>query len=127
MIMESEVDKLYDDAIKKLDQAHQELYRPEEDVVSFLVCKNSQFAIENFLRGFLTQNNIDTNNYNTIDSLYEQCKLINKKFEEVNLSGFDCSSVETDSRYCNDTTKVSRCFDIANSLDTFLRREKIIN
>lgn len=125
--MESKVDKLFEDAIQKLDQAHQELYRPEEDVVSFLVCKNAQFAIENFLRGFLIQNNIDSSKYETIDSLYEQCKLINEKFNEINLSEFDCRSVDAASRYCNDTTKVSRCFDIANSLDTFLRREKIIN
>ena len=125
--MESKVDNLFDEAIQKLEQAHQELYRPEEDVVSFLVCKNAQFAIENFLRGFLIQNNIDSSKYKTIDGLYEQCKLINEKFEEVNLSGFDCKSVDTDSRYCNGTTKVSRCFDIANSLDTFFRREKIIS
>lgn len=117
----------FEEAIKKLDQAHHELYRPEEDVVSFLVCKNSQFAIEHYLKGFLIQNNIDPYNFETIDALYEECKKVNKKFEEVNLSKFDCRSVDTDSRYCSDSTKVSRCFDIANSLDTFLRREELIN
>jgi HEPN domain-containing protein len=125
--MGEHVQNYFDDAIKKLDQAHQELCRPEEDVVSFLVCKNSQFAIENFLKGFLVQNDIDPCNFSTIDSLYEQCKNVNKRFEKINLSKFDCSPVKSDSRYCNDSTKVSQCFDIANSLKTFLRREELIN
>ncbi len=41
---------------KKLNEASNELYRPEEDVVSYLVCKNSQYAIENYLKGFLLKN-----------------------------------------------------------------------
>ncbi len=125
--MNDKANKLFDDAIGKLNEANEELFRPEEDIVSFVVCKNSQFAIENFLKGFLLKNGIDPSNFKTIDSLYEQCKLINKNFEKVNLSDFDCKSHNLDSRYCNEVSKVSNCFDIADSLDTFLRKEKIIN
>ena len=40
-------------AQEKLNEAKKELFRPEEDLVSYLVCKNSQHAIENYLKGYL--------------------------------------------------------------------------
>ncbi len=125
--MNDKAKKLFDDAIEKLNEANEELFRPEEDIVSMVVCKNSQFAVENYLKGFLLQNGVDPSNFKTIDSLYEKCKLINKNFEKVNLTDFECKSHKLDSRYCNDVSKVSSCFDIADSLDTFLRKEQIIN
>ena len=125
--MNDKAKKLFDDAIEKLNEANEELFRPEEDIVSMVVCKNSQFAVENYLKGFLLQNGVDPSNFKTIDSLYEKCKSINKNFEKVNLSDFECKSHKLDSRYCNDISKVSSCFDIADSLDTFLRKEQIIN
>jgi len=125
--MNDKAKKLFEDAIEKLNEANEELFRPEEDIVSYVVCKNSQFAVENYLKGFLLQNGVDPINFKTIDSLYEKCKSINKNFEKVNLSDFECKSHKMDSRYCNDVSKVSNCFDIADSLDTFLRKEQIIN
>ena len=124
--MENEAHKFFLNAAQKLNQASTELYKPEENIVSFLVCKNSQFAIENYLKGYLLKNDIDPSEYNTIESLYEQCKLINKEFEKVNLTGFDCKALDTETRFCNDVSKVSNCFDIADSLDTFLRQQKVI-
>lgn len=124
--MNDKAKKLFDDAIEKLNEANEELFRPEEDIVSYVVCKNSQVAVENYLKGFLLQNGVDPSNFKTIDSLYEKCKSINKNFEKVNLADFECKSHKLDSRYCNEVSKVSNCFDIADSLDTFLRKEKII-
>lgn len=125
--METSAKKLFEEAVDKLNEANEELFRPKEDIVSYLVCKNSQRAIENFLKGYLLKNNIDPSNLKTIDSLYEQCVKINGKFKKVNLSEFQCkSSQNMDSRYCNEVSKVSNCFDMADDLDTFLRREKII-
>ena len=77
--MEDQANKVFDEAIDKLKEANEELCRPEEDIVSFVVCKNSQFAIENFLKGFLLQNNIDINKYKTIDNLYTQCLKIKQE------------------------------------------------
>jgi HEPN domain-containing protein len=125
--MKAKAYKLFDEAVEKLHEANEELFRPEEDVVSYAVCKNAQFAIENYLKGFLLNNDKDPSNYKTIESLYEQCKSINKKFEEIDLSNFSCKSHKIDSRYCSEVSKVSNCFDIADNLDTFFRREKIIN
>ena len=125
--MNDSAKKLYEEAVQKLKEANDELCRPEEDVVSPLVCSNSQHAIINYLKGYLIENGIETKSEDSIDSLYEQCKSINKHFEELHLSGFDCNSHKDESRFFNDSSKFSRCFDIADSLDTFMRREKMIS
>lgn len=124
--MKRKANKLFKVAMEKLNVANEELFRPKEDVVSYLVCKNSQFAIENYLRGYLYSNGVDAKKFDTIESLYQQCKLINNKFENVDLSDFQCKIYDTDTRYCNEVSKVSNCFEIADSLDTFLRKEKVI-
>ena len=124
--MKAKDNKFFDHAIEKLNEANQELYRPEEDMVSFSVCKNSQYAIENYLKGYLLQQGVEPGNYKTIDILFEECKKFNKNFEKVDLSDFDCKYQSMDKRSCNEISKVSNCFKIAESLDTFLRIEKII-
>ena len=124
--METNATELFDEAVQRLKEANTELHRLEEDVVASLVCSNAQHAIQNYLRGFLIQNGVQPKEDETIDGLYEQCKKINRKFEEVSLSGFDCTTHKADSRFCNDSSKFSRCFDITDNLDTFLRREKVI-
>lgn len=124
--MEKKAKKLFKEASAKLNEANKELFRPKEDIVSYLVCKNAQFAIENYLKGYLLKNGIDPENYKTVDSLFKQCVLINKGFEKFDLTGFECKSYNMDSAYCSEVSKVSSCFDIADNLDTFLRREKII-
>lgn len=124
--MEDKAKKLYETAIQKLKEANDELCRPAEDVVSFMVCQNSHIAIENYLKGFLAENGVEPGNSVSVDDLYEQCKALNQNFEKVNLSGFECEAHQLDSRFCNGVSNVSRCFDIADSLDTFLREQKII-
>ncbi len=119
--------QLFDEAVEKLNEANEELFRPEEDIVTYSVCKNAQYAIENFLKGFLLEKGINPIGYKTIDELFEQCKMINKNFEKIDLSDFECKSHKLDTRYCSQVSKVSNCFDVADRLDTFLRREKIIN
>ena len=113
-------------ALEKLNEAKKELFRPEEDIVSYLVCKNSQHAIENYLKGYLLKNGVDVEDCNTIDSLYNQCLVINKNFDKVDLSDFQCKGHDINSRYCTEIPKLTNCFDGADNLDTFWRKEKII-
>ena len=121
-----EANALFNEAIQKLREANDELCRPEEDVVSSMVCSNSQYAIRNYLKGFLALNGTTPKDEESIESLYEQCKSINEHFEEVDLSGCECRDHKDESRFRNAATRFSHCFDIADSLDTFLRRERII-
>lgn len=117
---------LFHEASNKLRVASEELCRPEEDMVSYVVCKNAQHAIENYLKGFLYQNGVDASHYVTIDSLYAQCLKVNNHFENYDLSDFACTSKEIDASYCDNATKVSRCFEMANKMDSLLRNEKLI-
>jgi HEPN domain-containing protein len=125
--MKTEAYKLFDEAVHKLKAANEELFRPVEDVVTYSVCKNSQAAVINYLKGYLLNNGIDPNNYTTIESLFERCKMINEKFDEIDLTEFGCKGHRLDSTYCNEVSKVRKCFEAADNLDTFLRREKVIN
>ncbi len=123
--METKAKGLFEEAFKKLDAAHEECCRPEEDVVSYLVCKHSQVAIENFLKGYLLKNEIDPENYGNINRLYEKCLEMNAGFSEIDLSNFTCKSYRPDSRSCNSISKVSGCFEIAGNLNSFLQKEKV--
>lgn len=125
--MEKNAHELYQQAVQKLKEANKELCRPEEDVVAYMVCKNSQIAIDSFLRGYLLQQGIEPSKEATIDELYGHCKGVNEHFDKIDLAGFDCQAHSLESRYCSGTEKVSRCFDIAGSLDSFLREKKIIS
>ena len=124
--MKNQARLLFEDAIQKLREANNELCRPEEDVVSPLVCSNAHAAIENYLRGYLILNSVHPAAEASIHALYEKCKQINSNFEEIHLSGFNCNDHKDESRFGNGSSRFSRCFDIADSLDTFLRREKVI-
>lgn len=118
--------KLFDQAVQKLKEANDELCRPEEDVVRSMVCSNAHAAIESYLRGFLMLNAINPGEEESIEGLYQQCRSLNGHFGEVNLAGFKCNAHKEESRFGNDPSELTRCFDIADSLDTFLRRERII-
>ena len=124
--MEKRSQLFYKNGLEKLKKANEELFRPEEDIVLYSVCKNSQFAIESYLKGYLLENNIDILNLDTIDRLYKKCVSINDKFKKIDLSDITCKAHKIDTRYCTTSEKVSSCFDAGDSLDTLLRQEKII-
>lgn len=124
--MKSRSEAFFNEATKKLKSAKEELFKPAEDIVSYSVCKNAQFAIENFLKGFLTKNNIELQPDETIASLYDKCLSIDKNFTSVDLSAIGCKNHAIDSRYCSDVNTVSSCFDTADSIDTYLRKNKIV-
>ncbi len=125
-LMKTRSKAFLDEAEKKLHEAKEEMFKPKEDMVSYSVCKNSQIAIENFLKGYLTQNNIDLEKDETIESLYNKCIAFNDKFKDVDLSEISCKKNIIDSRYCSEIPKVSACLDTADALDTYFRKNKIV-
>lgn len=124
--MKARANKLFQDALEKLSQANGELYRPKEHLVTHSICEHAQFSIENFLKGYLLLNEIDPEPYTTLDALYKKCKTVNRNFNKIDLSAFNCSSENINSRYCHEVSKVCRCLHVAGSLKILLEDEQII-
>ena len=116
----------FESAKEKLDLANKELFKPEDDVVSYSVCKNSQYAIEAYLKGYIKHCGFTTHDNETMEGLLNRCIELDGKFRKIDLNVIDCKASKIDSRYCTDVSKVSSCFDAADSLDTLLRQMKII-
>ncbi len=117
--------KHFNQAKKKLKEANEELFKPKEDVVSYLVCKNSQFAIENYLKGYLSLRGFETQENETLQHLLNRCKSLDNKFNQIDINTIDCRAINKDSKYCQDLNKVTSCYDTADNLDTFLRKLKL--
>ncbi|WP_372746334.1 hypothetical protein [Lutibacter sp.] len=116
----------FKEAAKKLTEAKEELFKPSEDFVSYSVCKNSQFAIENYLKGFLVSKNVKLDGNDTIATLFEKCVSVDSGFSKIDLSAIGCKNQPIDSRYCSEINSVSACFDAADSIDTYLKKAKAL-
>ncbi|WP_299527693.1 HEPN domain-containing protein [uncultured Lutibacter sp.] len=114
------------EAEKKLKTAKEEMFKPAEDIVSYSVCKNSQFAIENFLKGYLAKKEVTLQSNETINSLYTKCIAIDENFKTIDINAIGCKNHAIDTRYCSEINSVSACFDTADNIDTYLRKNKII-
>lgn len=124
--MSSRSNAFFKEATKNLNFAKEELLKPAEDIVSYSVCKNSQFAIENYLKGFLVKNNIDFDVNVNIETLYNKCLSIDEHFKNIDLSAIGCKNKSIDSRYCSEINSVSACFDVADEIDTHLKKSDLL-
>ena len=124
--MKTRSEAFLSEAANKLKIAKEEMFKPAEDIVSYSVCKNSQFAIENFLKGYLTQKEVKLQPNETIASLYDKCIAIDKDFKAIEMGAIGCKNHSIDSRYCSEVDSVSACFDTADNIDTYLRKNKIV-
>jgi hypothetical protein len=68
-----------------LEKAKEELCRPDEDVVHYMVCRYAYKAIEKYMAGFLVRNGIRIHNSTSINDLLGQCRTINPDFTKLNL------------------------------------------
>ncbi len=124
--MKSRSEVFFKEATKNLQLAKNELFKPSEDIVTYSICKSSQFAIENYLRGFLIRNEIDISTNETIESLYNKCKDVDENFKNIDINAIGCKNHPIDSRYCSEINSVSACFDTADNIDTYLRKNNIL-
>lgn len=125
-IMDEKAKEYFEKATNHLNEANKELYKPIEDVVSFQVCKNSLYAIENYFKGYLAQRGFETKSGETLDHLLKRCRLVDKKFNQININTIDCSADHRNNKFCEEINKVSSCFNAADNLDSFLRKQQII-
>ncbi len=111
---------------RNLNLAKNELLKPQQDVLLYSVCKNSQFSIENYLKGFLIDHDAMVEHDMSMEDLLEECKRIDPRFERVDLNDITCKSHKIDSRYCTDYETVCKCYDTADNVDTFFRKINLI-
>jgi hypothetical protein len=107
------VDVLIKEADQLLDRASKELQRSEEDVIAFMVCHNSRQSIINYLASFLINHGEVLKEPVTIDSLMDQCRSIDGRFNLIDISQITCSHEVKDEDYCTNIKKVTECLEIA--------------
>ena len=124
--MKSRSSAFFNEATKNLQLAKNELFKPSEDIVTYSICKNAQFAIENYLKGFLIKNEVELAQNETIATLYNKCIAIDKNFKNIDINTIGCKDHAIDSRYCSEINSVSACFDTADNIDTYLRKISLL-
>jgi hypothetical protein len=124
--MKTRSEAFFKEAIKNLQIAKNELFKPSEDIVTYSICKNTQFAIENYLKGFLIKNEVKLEQKETVLTLYNKCLAIDKNFKNIDINTIGCKEHAIDSRYCSEINSVSACFDTADNIDTYLRKIKVL-
>lgn len=82
----------FSNAKEQLRIANEELFKPKEDVVTYLVCKNSQGAIENNLKGYLTLRGFETHENESLEGLLNRCISLNPRFKNIDLNVIDCKA-----------------------------------
>ena len=65
--------------------AQEELFKPEEDVVNYMVCKCAYRAAYNYLTVYLLNNKVEVHATESLENIVEECKKINPVFNELHL------------------------------------------
>ena len=78
------------------EYAEQELSRPAEDVVGYLVCHNAYKSIDKYLSAFLMENGHHLNASTSIENMLNECRLIDPRFKELNLDVLYKTKVKED-------------------------------
>lgn len=76
---------ILEEADEMLQTAKEELCRPEEDVVHYMVCKHAYKAITKFMAGYLISQGQAVSHSSSISDLLEKCRNINPTFQKLNL------------------------------------------
>jgi hypothetical protein len=101
-------DILYATAQEMLAAAEREQERSAEDAVTHLIC-----TLSNFLAGYLIRRQIPVHHPVTLARLLEQCKMLDARFDSIDLTPIHCRHEAHDKDYCLETTQVDACLLIA--------------
>lgn len=106
-------DILFSQANEMLIIAEREKDRASEDVVTHLICKNSRHALSKFLAGFIIQRQIPLHYPSSLDNLLDQCKSLDARFENLDLTKMHCRFEKEDRNYCLEMEQVDACIKMA--------------
>ena len=84
-MFDAKIKTTLDQANELFDAAKEELCRPEEDVVPYMVCSNAYKSVNKYLTGFLMQNGIEIHNSLSMEKLLNLCRDIDPRFEDLSL------------------------------------------
>ena len=84
-MFDQKVKSTLDQADELFNAAKEELCRPEEDVVPYMVCKNAYKSVDKYLTGYLMQNGIEIHNSMPLDRLINLCRDVDPKFNDLNV------------------------------------------
>ncbi len=89
--MEDETLKMLRNSVQKLEDAKEELLRPEEDVVAWSVCTRVKQSLNGMLRSFLMFREVPVEEPASFSTLYELCKGQSPHFGLLNISHAVCN------------------------------------
>ncbi len=125
--MDKKAEQYFSKGSRKLQEGNQELYKPEEDIVSLVICRSTIGSIENYLKGFLTLRGFDIEEDQTLADLMERCRMLDPKFHSIKIEEIDCRNVQDPDLHCEEIEKFGACYEVADQLDTLLRKKGIIS
>lgn len=91
-----EVKTVLDQANELFDTAREELFKPEEDVVHYMVCQNAFKSVQRYLTAFLLKNGIDLPDTVSLEVLLNRCREIDNAFNHLDLRPLLHASDEDD-------------------------------
>lgn len=123
------LENLYTKADQLLSQATEELYKPEEDVVTYSACISARSSLYHFLGAlyvFNSDEEIDTSLEKgklTIDELIEHAEQFNNEIGEIDFSPMRCSCKDVkeivnneEIYFCNSINIVKECTNLAKKV-----------
>jgi hypothetical protein len=114
---------LYASADELLVQAEHEGEKAEEDVITHLICHHSRLALANYLAGFLLRKDVPVHHPVTLSVLLEQCRALDARFDQVDLSPVHCRHETHDFKYCLDALQVDACLRVAQQARNIIKTD----
>jgi HEPN domain-containing protein len=115
---EPKANNTIEQANELLEAAREELSRPEEDVVSYMVCRNAFKAIEKYLTAFLMGKGFDIHGSSSMEKMIAKCQEIDQRFNDLNLDILYQTTLKEDVWMDMDTVK--RYIDLAEKTKTLV-------
>jgi len=103
--------------------AHEELMRPEEDVVLLSACYSVKRAIRGFLEGYLDSVHAGFLPGDNLETLMQKCIMKNPDFLRFNVDVLQCkcdSAACSAKSYCMTMDQVKSCMDLMSELCEFI-------
>ncbi len=84
--MDHQVKVKFDEAEGLLEKAKEELCKPEEDVVPYVICKSAYLSVMDYLSSFLLYHESKLPQEPTMEELLKNCRDMDGRFKDLHLS-----------------------------------------